>query len=140
MYNFYKDIDSPLNSSDIFQLKGGSMYKIGEFSLLNKVTIKTLRYYDKIGLLKPSYVDSYTNYRYYTEEELQRFKRIEYLKKLGFTLEEIKINLSNITLECLDQKRRELEIKRDLIILQISELDSFKDILAKNKVKIINKN
>mgnify|MGYP003311111044 CR=1 FL=1 len=116
------------------------MYKIGEFSLLNKVTIKTLRYYDKIGLLKPSYVDSYTNYRYYTEEELQRFKRIEYLKKLGFTLEEIKINLSNITLECLDQKRRELEIKRDLIILQISELDSFKDILAKNKVKIINKN
>lgn len=116
------------------------MYRIGEFSILTGASVKTLRYYDQIGLLKPSYVDTYTNYRYYTEEELQNFKRIEYLKKLGFTLEEIKLNLSNITLECLDQKRRELEIKRDLIISQISELDSFKDILAKNKVKTINKN
>ena len=39
------------------------MYKIGEFSTLNHITIKTLRYYDEIGLLKPSIVDKYTGYR-----------------------------------------------------------------------------
>ena len=44
------------------------MYKIGEFSKLSKTTIKTLRYYEKEKLLKPSNVDNYTNYRYYTAE------------------------------------------------------------------------
>lgn len=44
------------------------MYKIGEFSLLNKVTIKTLRYYNEIGLFIPKVIDKYTGYRYYDED------------------------------------------------------------------------
>ena len=72
-------------------------------------------------------MDNYTNYRYYTAEELQQFKRIEYLKKLGFTLEEIKNNLSNMTVECIDQKKQELITKRDIIIAQIYELDTLKE-------------
>lgn len=42
------------------------MLRIGEFSKLSKTTVKTLRYYDKVGLLKPAFVDSFTGYRYYT--------------------------------------------------------------------------
>lgn len=116
------------------------MYRIGEFSTLTGASVKTLRYYDEIGLLKPSFIDKFTNYRYYDEKEIQEFKRIEYLKKLGFTLEEIKINLPNITIECLEQKKKELELKRDYIIAQVNELEVFKEILIKDKVKTINRN
>lgn len=66
------------------------MYKIGEFSLLNKVTIKTLRYYDEIGLFKPTIVDRYTGYRYYHEDQQAEFDKIKKFKDLGFSLEEIK--------------------------------------------------
>ena len=115
------------------------MYKIGEFSALTGLSVKTLRYYDEINLLKPSHVDNYTNYRYYTAEELQQFKRIEYLKKLGFTLEEIKNNLSNMTVECIDQKKQELITKRDIIIAQIYELDTLKENITNSKVKTLTR-
>ncbi|MGN1352773.1 MAG: MerR family transcriptional regulator [Bacilli bacterium] len=115
------------------------MYKIGEFSALTGLSVKTLRYYDEINLLKPSNVDSYTNYRYYTAKELQQFKRIEYLKKLGFTLEEIKNNLSNMTVECIDQKKQELITKRDIIIAQIYELDTLKENITNSKVKTLTR-
>ena len=111
------------------------MYKIGEFSELTGVTAKTLRYYDSIGLLKPSTIDNFTNYRYYNDTELILFKKIEYLKKLGFTLEEIKENLEDINIECLNKKRDELVRKRDYITFQISEIDSLKSSLKQKKVK-----
>ena len=46
------------------------MLKIGEFSRLSQVTVKTLRYYDEIGLLKPSEIDRFTDYRYYSLDQL----------------------------------------------------------------------
>ena len=66
------------------------MYKIGEFSLLNKVTIKTLRYYNEIGLFIPKVIDKYTGYRYYDEDQLEEFNKISKYKELGFSLEDIK--------------------------------------------------
>ncbi len=65
------------------------MYKIGLFSKMNKVTIKALRYYDEIGLLKPALVDEFTGYRYYTAEQMPRLHRILMLKGIGFSINEI---------------------------------------------------
>jgi len=65
------------------------VFKIGEFSKLSHVTVKTLRYYDKIGLLKPSKVDRFTSYRYYSASQLGRLNRILALKDLGLALDEI---------------------------------------------------
>ena len=65
------------------------MFKIGEFSQLTGVTIKALRYYDRVGLLKPAQVDQFTNYRYYTVEQIDQLNRIMALKDLGLSLEEI---------------------------------------------------
>ena len=110
------------------------MYKIGEFSELTGVSTKTLRYYDSIGLLKPSIIDNFTNYRYYNDAELRLFKRIEYLKKLGFTLEEIKSDLDNLTIEFLDSKLEELINKRDYLTYQIAEINSLRKKLKTNKV------
>jgi predicted transcriptional regulator YdeE/DNA-binding transcriptional MerR regulator len=65
------------------------MLKIGDFSKLAHVTIKTLRHYDELGLLRPVWIDRYTSYRYYALEQLPRLNRILALKDLGFSLEQI---------------------------------------------------
>ena len=65
------------------------MFKIGEFSKLSHVTVKTLRYYDRIGLLKPAKVDRWTSYRYYSADQLPRLNRVLALKDLGLSLHQI---------------------------------------------------
>lgn len=65
------------------------MFKISDFSKLSQVSMRTLRYYDEIGLLKPVHVDSDTGYRYYLVEQLSRLQRILALKDLGFELAQI---------------------------------------------------
>ena len=52
------------------------MIRIGDFSKLSQVSIKTLRYYDEMGLFKPSNVDRFTGYRYYSASQLPRLNRI----------------------------------------------------------------
>lgn len=69
------------------------MLKIGEFSQLCQVTIKTLHHYDKLGLLHPAHIDPVTNYRYYTVEQLPTVHRIMALKELGLSLEQIGLML-----------------------------------------------
>jgi effector-binding domain-containing protein len=65
------------------------MIKIGNFSRISQVSVKTLRYYAEIGLLKPAHIDAFTGYRFYTIEQLPRLNRILALKELGFSLEQI---------------------------------------------------
>jgi effector-binding domain-containing protein len=65
------------------------MFKIGEFSKLSQVPVKTLRYYDEIDLLKPAKVDDFTGYRYYSAGQLYRLNRILALKDLGLSLAQI---------------------------------------------------
>ncbi len=61
--------------------------KIGEFSRLSQVTVKTLHHCDELGLLQPAHIDQFTGYRYYTVEQLPRIHRIMALKELGLSLE-----------------------------------------------------
>ena len=65
------------------------MLKIGEFSKLSRVSIRMLRHYDDIGLLKPAEIDDLTGYRYYHEEQLFTIGRITSLKDMGFALADI---------------------------------------------------
>jgi DNA-binding transcriptional MerR regulator len=65
------------------------MFKIGDFSKLSQVSVKTLRYYDEIGLIKPIEIDRFTSYRYYTASQLSRLNRILLLKDLGLSLDQI---------------------------------------------------
>jgi len=71
------------------------MFKIGDFSRLSRVSVKALRYYDEIGLLKPAEVDCFTGYRYYSAEQLPRLNRMLSLKNLGLSLDEIAKLMSN---------------------------------------------
>ena len=63
--------------------------KIGEFSNMMQLTVKTLRHYERKGLLIPYDVDEWTGYRYYTVDQMQRLNNIRGLQRLGFSLDEI---------------------------------------------------
>ena len=65
------------------------MLKIGEFSKLSRVSVRMLRHYDEIGLLKPAEIDRFTDYRYYREDQLPIAGRIAALKDMGFSLADI---------------------------------------------------
>lgn len=65
------------------------MLKIGDFSRIGQVTIKTLRYYDRVGLLVPAEVDRFTGHRYYAYSQLTRLKKIVALKEMGLSLTQI---------------------------------------------------
>ena len=77
------------------------MLKIGEFSKLSRVSIRMLRHYDDIGLIKPYFIDPSNGYRYYQEEQLFIIGRITSLKEMGFSLSDI-IQIIN----CYDCKEK----------------------------------
>lgn len=67
---------------------------IGKISKKCNVTVKTLHYYDKIGLLKPEYRDESTNYRYYTKRQMVDVLVIRRLRALGISIDDIKSIIS----------------------------------------------
>ena len=71
-------------------MRSKTKLKIGEFSQLMQVTVKTLRHYEQKGLLIPDEVDEWTGYRYYSIEQMQKLQTIRDLQRLGFSLDEIK--------------------------------------------------
>lgn len=98
-------------------------YRIGEFSALSKVSERTLRYYDRIGLLRPADVDVWNRYRYYSAEQLGSIQTIISYRKAGFSIEEIRMILSGCSVEDLiDSKREELLNRR-------SEIDASLELL-----------
>ncbi len=66
------------------------MMKVGEMARFNRVSISTLRLYDKVGILKPCHTDPETNYRYYSIHQKARLDMIQYMKELGMSLGEIR--------------------------------------------------
>lgn len=92
------------------------MFRIGDFSKMSKVTIKALRYYEKEGLIIPSYIDESNGYRYYESNQLLEISRIISLKQIGLSIDEIKRIIKNN--ESLDSI---LEIKKEEIKNTINE-------------------
>lgn len=113
--------------------------KIGEFSKLCCVTVKTLRHYESIGLLAPHEVDDWTKYRYYDVSQISTMVQIRKLKDLGLSLEDIR--------EMFDQERsvpdkalvdkKIAETKQELarLRLRLKALQRYKK-LATKKVKM----
>ncbi|HLU75302.1 MAG TPA: MerR family transcriptional regulator [Nonomuraea sp.] len=71
------------------------MFSIGDFARLGLVSVRMLRHYDAIGLLRPAHVDPATGYRSYQAAQLARLNRIVAIKDLGFTLEQVKAILDD---------------------------------------------
>lgn len=104
-------------------------FSIGEISKIHNIPIQTLRYYDKIGLLTPAYIDKYTNYRYYSFEQFIYLDTIKYLRFLGVPLKDIKEQLQS----------GEVTSSIKLLEVQSKEIDSKIENLLDIKNKITNK-
>jgi len=89
------------------------MYKIGEFSKITGLTVKTLRYYDEENIIKPSYRNEENSYRYYDEEDFKKAQLIIVLRELEFSIAEIKDVISNF--ESPDDLSYFLEEKKRIV-------------------------
>lgn len=96
------------------------MMKIGEMAEFNRVSIPTLRLYDKLGILKPCYTDPNTNYRYYSIYQKARLDMIQYMKELGMSLSEIKRILETGDINLIEDT---LISKKQQVKAQISHLE-----------------
>jgi DNA-binding transcriptional MerR regulator len=105
------------------------MLKIGDFSKLSRISIRMLRHYDEIGLLIPKHIDDFTNYRYYSEQQLTAVCRITALKDMGFSLSTIKEILKNYNdpkalSDFLVVKKAEMQAEADEIQQRLLLLDT----------------
>ena len=115
------------------------LYKIGEFSKLTDVPVKTLRYYDEINLFKPREIELFSGYRYYSEEQQEDLKLSLTIKEVGFSLEEIKKNKNNYSEAIMQKKKEELMAEQIKLENKIKKLDYLRSRI-KNKQIIIDGN
>jgi DNA-binding transcriptional MerR regulator len=99
------------------------MLRIGDFSKIAKVSVRMLRYYDQIGLLKPAYIDTNSGYRNYSVDQLSRLNRIIFLKDIGFSLNEV-MELVDETISIEEMKgmllKRKQQLEHEISMAQIN--------------------
>lgn len=95
------------------------LLSIGKMADINHISIATLRLYDEMNLLKPSYIDEDTKYRYYTIEQNATLDLIAYMKDLGMSLKEIQNILAK---ENLDEIEDILSRKKEQIYQELRKL------------------
>ena len=66
------------------------MFKIGDFSRLVRVSVRMLRHYDEIGILKPKSIDHHTGYRSYSVDQIPKVNRIQVFKEMGLKAESVR--------------------------------------------------
>ena len=120
--------------------------QIKEFAEQIGVSVRTLHYYDEIGLLKPSEVDAQNGYRFYDEKSLERMQEILFFRELDFSLKTIAQLLSSPDYDkqqALTRQRNLLLAKKERLERLIDALDSLEkgeDFMKNNKYeKLKNK-
>ena len=118
------------------------MYKIGELSKLCNISVKALRYYDAEGLLIPDEIDKFTGYRYYSASKLADCYRIIALKELGFSLDEIKVQLkaddNEKIIAALNAKLEELNSLIENTEIKLKRIESLRSNLTEGEHKMYN--
>ncbi len=115
--------------------------RIGDFSNVVGISIKTIRFYEEKGLIKPAYIDKYTGYRYYDEKNIEQVLVILQYKNMGFTLEEIKnINPSLLISKVDSLKEQMINIKKNISHIEsIIEKGECTELVFVNDEKVIGK-
>lgn len=98
------------------------LYTIGEVSKLIGISSQTLRYYDKIGVVKPAYVNEATGYRLYAYDQINYIDRIKYLQDFGLSLEEIRASLESNSVDDLIEKLEKHTHSIDAEINRLTEI------------------
>lgn len=142
MIYFACKVEIALFLSCKISMKGKRYVQIGELSKLCNISVKTLRYYDVEGLLIPDKIDEFTGYRYYSASKLEDCYRIIALKELGFSLDEIRVQLSTNDNEkitaALNAKLTELQALIQTTQTQLRTIESIKNNLTEGESKMFN--
>lgn len=112
------------------------MFRIGQLAGIYKISGKTLRYYDELGLLKPQYVDQMTGYRYYTSSQIPVLNEIFLLKEMGLSLKEIAYLMQREEEKDNTVLKGVLDLKQMELDRQIQELNQKKQMIALLKKKL----
>ena len=132
-------------SSRSILFKGGGMenlFSIGEVARYQKISKQTLIFYDKIGLFRPDYVDPGNGYRYYSAKQLDYLDAILIMKKIGFSLSEIKEHMQHYTIDSslaamknqlsvIDSRIRELYMIRSRLVNRCQQMEETKGLRGK---------
>ena len=100
--------------------------QIKEFAEFTGVSVRTLHYYDEIGLLMPAFVDKTTGYRFYDEKSFLRMQEILFYRELDFSLKRIKEILSSPNYDkskALTEQKHLLTLKKERLERLISAID-----------------
>lgn len=119
------------------------MFRIGEFARMGQVSVRALRHYDELGLLKPLEIDRFTGYRYYSTRQLPRLNRILAFKEVGLSLEQIgqvlDTELTPAQLETiLKQKQSDLYQQLAETQRQLNRLENWLSQLGGSKMTTLN--
>ena len=117
-------------------LGGEDMFRIGQLASIYRISGKTLRYYDELGLLRPKYVDEATGYRYYTSSQIPVLNEIFLLKEMGLSLKEITYLMKEEVDKDHTLLKGVLELKQLEFDRQIQELNEKKQTIELLKKKL----
>ena len=104
------------------------MFTAGEVAKYQNISKQTLLFYDKIGLFKPAYIDENNGYRYYSARQLEYLDAILIMKKIGFSLDEIRNHMKNYNME---KSLSFLKEQLDVIDERINELTLLRSRVAR---------
>lgn len=115
--------------------------RIGDFSNVVGISVKTIRFYEEKGLIKPAYNDKYTGYRYYDEKNIEQVLMILQYKNMGFTLEEIKnISPDLLVSKVCSLKDQMINIKKNISHIEsIIEKGEYSDLVFVSDENVIGK-
>ena len=124
------------------------MISIGDFARLGRVSVRMLRHYDTLGLLRPEYVDPNSGYRFYRPAQLRRLNRIVALKDLGLRLDQVRaiideqvtgdqlramlrLRQAELEAQILDGRHRLARVQARLRLIDAEETMTYPDVITK---------
>ena len=111
------------------------LFSIGELSKYQNISKQTLIFYDKIGLFRPAYVDPDNGYRYYSAKQIDYLDTILIMKKIGFSLAEIREHMQDYTIvssltalrrqiSVIDRRMDELRLIRSRLLHRCTQMEN----------------
>lgn len=100
-----------------------TLIPIGKMAKANNVSIATLRLYDEMGLIKPSFIDPQTNYRYYDVNQTSRLDLIRYMRDMGMSIKDISLLLEKEDIDLIEEKlvERSIQIRSEIKALNSTQ-------------------
>ena len=114
-----------------------NLFSIGELSKYQNISKQTLIFYDKIGLFRPAYVDPNNGYRYYSSQQIDYLDTILIMKKIGFSLAEIREHMQHYNIDssliamrkqvtAIERQIQELRLIRNRLLHRCTQMEDTK--------------